>query len=266
MRLLASFSLLLLLCSQPAHAEGSLDLVLALDTTGSMGGLIERAKVELWGIVDQLAASHPDQAQRPPGSIRIGLVAYRDRGDEYVTQLFDLTSDIDLAYATLTAFEADGGGDGPESVNQGLYDAVHGMQWQPGADRQRAIILAGDAPPHMDYANDVPWNETVEAAGRAGIAIHAIQCGSANETKAVWQAIATAGAGRYVALPSHPGAATTSPWDDQLAALNRELAGTVVPYGETLAREKRREAADRSARATGTAAASRRFSRARVSP
>jgi Mg-chelatase subunit ChlD len=255
-----SFSMLLLLCAQSARAEG-LDLVLVLDTTGSMGGLIERAKIELWGIVDQLAASRPThdpgQAQGPPGTIRIGLVAYRDRGDQYVTRVFELTSDIDLAYATLTAFEAAGGGDGPESVNQGIYDAVHAMQWHPGTNRQRAIILAGDAPPHMDYEQDVPWTETVDAARRAGIAIHAIQCGSSNQTRAVWQAIATAGGGRYVALPSNPNAATTSPWDDQLAALNRELAGTLVPYGETQAREQRREAADRSARATGAAAAAR---------
>ncbi|MGD8910277.1 MAG: VWA domain-containing protein, partial [Chromatiales bacterium] len=94
------------------------DVVFALDTTGSMGGLIRAAKEKIWSIATTLA-----QAQPAP-EIRMGLVAYRDRGDAYITQVTDLSSDLDSVYATLMDFRAEGGGDGPESVNQALADAV----------------------------------------------------------------------------------------------------------------------------------------------
>src|SRR6266540_3041669 len=62
----------------PGQATGkaALEMVFVLDTTGSMGGLIEGAKQRIWGIVNEVmqSASHP--------SVRVGLVAYRDRGDE----------------------------------------------------------------------------------------------------------------------------------------------------------------------------------------
>ena len=56
---------------------------------------------------------------KPAPDIRMGLVGYRDRGDEYVTKMTPLTHDLDQVYADLMAYQADGGGDGPESVQSG---------------------------------------------------------------------------------------------------------------------------------------------------
>ena len=85
-----------------------IDVVFALDTTGSMSGLIEAAKEKIWSIASTMASAQPTP------EIRIGLVAYRDRGDAYVTQVIDLSSDLDSVYATLMDFQADGGGDTPD--------------------------------------------------------------------------------------------------------------------------------------------------------
>lgn len=241
---------LALLAPAEAARARQVDLVLVLDTTGSMGGLIERAKAELWGIVDQLSASDPN------ATIRIGLVGYRDRGDSYVTDVFDLSADIDASYAKLVGFQAGGGGDTPESVNAALADAVGRIGWA-GADAERAIVLAGDAPPHMDYPDDVPWSASVSRARALGITVHAIQCGANAETKAVWRQIAAAGGGTYGALAARPDAAAGSPWDEQLAALNRQLAGTVVPFGDAATRERVRSAADETLGADAATAASR---------
>jgi len=71
-----------------------LEMVFVLDTTGSMGALIEGAKQRIWGIVNEVM-------QESHTSVRIGLVAYRDRGDEYVTQVLPLTSDLDQVYTKL---------------------------------------------------------------------------------------------------------------------------------------------------------------------
>ena len=74
-----------------------------------------------------------------------------------MTQVRDLTDDIDAVYAELQRFAADGGGDTPESVNQALHEAVTQLAWSSDAGVYRAIFLVGDAPPHLDYQDDVKF-------------------------------------------------------------------------------------------------------------
>src|SRR5437762_5547170 len=88
------------------------EVVFCLDTTGSMGGLIDAAKQKIWSICNQIAAGQPTP------HVKIGLVAFRDRGDEYVTKVHDLTDDLDAVHSNLMSFKAKGGGDFPESVNE----------------------------------------------------------------------------------------------------------------------------------------------------
>jgi Mg-chelatase subunit ChlD len=118
-----------------AIEKPKVDVVFVLDTTGSMGGLIQTAKEKIWSIATTMAS-----AQQAP-EIRIGLVAYRDRGDAYVTRVVDLSPDLDSVYATLMDFQARGGGDTPESVNKALYDAVHNMSWSQEDQAYQAIFL-----------------------------------------------------------------------------------------------------------------------------
>ena len=77
----------------PINDRPLVEVVFVLDTTGSMGGLIQAAKDKIWSIASSMAAAEPAP------EIRIGLVGYRDRGDQYVTQLVDLSSDLDSVYA-----------------------------------------------------------------------------------------------------------------------------------------------------------------------
>ena len=71
------------------------EVVFCLDTTGSMGGLIEGAKQKIWSITNQIASG------RPIPDVKVGLVAYRDRKDEYVTKVFDLTNDLEEVHKNL---------------------------------------------------------------------------------------------------------------------------------------------------------------------
>ncbi len=137
----------------------TLEMVFVLDTTGSMGGLIEGAKQRIWGIVNEVmqSSSHP--------RVRIGLVAYRDRGDEYVTKVLPLTNDLDKVYSTLMDYRANGGGDEPEDVRRALNDGVSRAGWSQSSPRLAQIIfLVGDAPPHNDYGNEP---DTLTTAARA---------------------------------------------------------------------------------------------------
>jgi len=215
-----------------ASQNPKVDVVFVLDTTGSMSGLIQTAKEKIWSIATTMASAQPTP------EIRIGLVAYRDRGDQYVTKVVDLSDDLDSVYATLMDFEAGGGGDSPESVNKALYDAVHQMSWSEGEQSYQVVFLVGDAPPHMDY-NEVRYPAIVAAANEKGIVINTIQCGDIPTTVPAWTQIASLGQGNFFQVEQAGGAvAFTSPFDAKIAELSAKLDDTRLYYGNEEEKER----------------------------
>ena len=216
-----------------------------LDTTGSMGGLIEGAKRKIWSIATAIVDSNPD------ADIRMGLVAYRDIGDEYVTRKFELTTDIQDLYANLLELKARGGGDWPESVNEALDIAVNKMKWTDGSDVRRIVFLVGDAPPHMDYEQDTKYPVTLKVAKQKDIIVNTVLAGIARDTERVWRDIAQNGNGRYIPIPQDGGQVVIieTPYDEDIIILQREINGTVIPYGPRAlqsAPRKRRNSSRRS--------------------
>jgi uncharacterized protein YegL len=233
-------------------AAPRVEVAFVLDTTGSMSGLIEGAKRKIWSIANQLASGQP----RP--KVRMALIAYRDRGDAYVTRVHELTDDIDAVYADLQQLAADGGGDTPESVNQALHEAVTRLAWSSDKNVYRAIFLVGDAPPHLDYQGDIAYSTSVARARQRGIVINAVQCGDYAETTPIWQQIASTGGGTFAAISQDGGMlALATPMDDELAKLNADLARTLVPYGAPAEQAELEAKRDRAARAEPAAVASR---------
>jgi len=210
---------------QPA-AKPVVDVVFVLDSTGSMGGLIAGAKEESG------ASANSVIGQQPSPTVRIGLVSYRDRKDDYVTRKFDLTDDIDEVFKNLRSFQAGGGGDTPESVNQALHEAVGTMTWSAAKDATKIVFLVGDCPPHMDYQDDIKYPVTCQKAAAAGIIINTVQCGSHGETTPIWQEIARLAEGTYVALAQTGGmVAMATPHDAEIAKLSAALGETALAYG-----------------------------------
>ena len=208
-----------------AAARPRVEVAFVLDTTGSMGGLIEGAKRRIWSIARRIGDGQP----RP--DLRIALVAYRDIGDAYVTQVHPFSSDMDAVYQSLASFRAEGGGDGPEHVSAALHDAVEKLPWSRGA--LKVIFLVGDAPPHVDYQDGFDYRRHAADATRRGIVVDTIQCGGDTQTAAVWQEIAAAGLGHYAQIDGQGGMnAQVTPYDDELARLGTELSGTVVLSGD----------------------------------
>ena len=250
--------------AQPEEKSGlvptikpQVEIVFAIDTTGSMGGLIDGAKRKIWAIANEVA-----RAQQKP-EVKIGLVAFRDRGDAYVTQTTPLTDNLDAVYETLMALRADGGGDTPEDVNAALTDAVHKMQWSEKKGTLKMIFLVGDAPPHMDYDQQQKWQKTAQEAIRKNIYINTVQCGVDGETTAVWKKIAHAAEGRYAAIPQDGGVrvAVTTPFDGELGKLANELDATNFTYGRETERKAkvatRAKAGEYAAAAPAAASAER---------
>ncbi|MDL2268447.1 VWA domain-containing protein [Desulfosarcina sp. OttesenSCG-928-A07] len=218
-----------------ASPQKRIELAFVLDTTGSMTGLIDGAKKKIWSIANRVIDSHPD------ADIRMGLVGYRDLGDEYVTRKFPLTTDVQTLYAHLLAFEAEGGGDAPESVNEALDVAVTQLGWSPPKTPgvSRILFLVGDAPPHMDYNQDRKYPEVIGDAVQRGITVNTVQAGTAAQTQKVWQEMARLGAGQYLSIPQDGGRTTIieTPYDTEIRILQKDLNLTIIPYGTSVRQE-----------------------------
>lgn len=143
-----------------------LDVLFLVDTTGSMSDEIQRIKDTL-ATVTQKAHENGRAID-----LRYGAVLYRDIGDEYLTRTHPFTTNVAEFETALRSVQAGGGGDGPESLNQGLAESIHGVKWRPQA--AKVAFLIADAPPHLDYPEDVPyWDSAIDAVAR-GIRIHAV--------------------------------------------------------------------------------------------
>lgn len=214
--------------AQRTSAQGSprIEVLFVLDTTGSMGGLIKGAKLKIWSIANQMMRADPQPR------LRVGLLGYRDRGDAYVTRFADLSEDMDTIYARLREFQADGGGDGPESVNQALLEAVNRPSWSQDSRVLKIVFLVGDAPPHMDYANDVRYPFSCRQALQRDLIINTIQCGQMAETAFFWKEIAQLGGGTYIPIGQTGDMQVIStPMDAELSRLNTDVGKTIIAYG-----------------------------------
>ena len=122
-----------------------LDVALVIDTTDSMQFVIDDVKKKLAQLVGTLQ-------QMVPAS-RVGIVVYRDKGDEYVVKWTDLSFHTDKLQEFISHVRADGGGDFEEAVKEALEAAVNDLKWRK--DSKKIIILVGGSPPHPWDVDDV---------------------------------------------------------------------------------------------------------------
>jgi hypothetical protein len=228
-----------------------IEVMFVVDTTGSMSGLIEGAKRKVWSIANEILSGEP----RP--RLSVGLVAYRDRGESYVTQVTQPTEDLDSVYQTLQSFQAKGGGDSPEHVNMALNDAFSGVQWSNDS-RLKLVFLVGDAPAHRDYDRHLDYATIVPRARKNGILVNTVLCGNNSSARNQWQEISRLGGGEFFQIAQTGGMAKVStPYDAKLRKIQRELEETRVSYGRAPAREKAAKAKARVLAMDGEAAAAR---------
>jgi hypothetical protein len=127
------------------NPKNKVDVVFAIDTTGSMKDEIKKLREEL---VPRLT-----KELEKFGEIRLGLLLYRDYVDNYryknlPVKYFPFSNSPDEFFSQLNGFSIDGnpGGDIPEAVYEALYASINFYDWDLSA--QRKIILIGDAEPH----------------------------------------------------------------------------------------------------------------------
>ena len=208
----------------PVTGGVPLDVLLLLDATGSMSDEIHQIKATLLSISARIGElpSRPD--------LRFGMVTYRDRGDEFITRVYDFDHDVQQFSDTIREVVADGGGDNSESLNEALYTAIHEPSWRLD-DAIRLVFLVADAPPHLDYAQDYDYAKEMIEANSRGIKIFAIaSSGLDDQGEYIFRQIAQHTMGRFIFIvygaggttPHHVGQYTVEQLDDLVVRLVQE--------------------------------------------
>lgn len=167
---------------------GKGDIFFLVDTTGSMGLAITNVRTSLSStIVPAVADAIAD--------VRMGVGDYRDfstspyggAGDYPFMLRQTMTDDTSRVQTALNALSAAGGGDGPESMLEGLHGAVTGGGCADGFgsacfrnDSHPIIVVVTDAPTHNGPGGDAnydgtvsarSWSETIAALNAGGVKI-----------------------------------------------------------------------------------------------
>lgn len=178
------------------RAKG-LDLMFAIDTTGSMSDELRYLQAELEGVIRRVT----DEKQIP---VRLGLNFYRDEGDEYIVRGCNFSEDIPKAIAVIGGQTADGGGDYPEAVERALSHAIREQSWN--ADSVKLLFLVLDAPPHDTAENAETLRALMTEAAEKGIRIIPVaSSGADTETEFLCRSFALLTGGTYTFLTDHSG-------------------------------------------------------------
>lgn len=143
----------------------AVDLAFVVDTTGSMGNLIATARQQMVAMLRELT-------QAADINLWLGVVEYRDHPpqDTMVYKVHAFTDNLAVAQKTIMRLKANGGGDAPEAVLDGIAAACHELAWWKHS--RRLIVLVGDAPPHGlgarddTFAQGCPCGETIASVTR----------------------------------------------------------------------------------------------------
>lgn len=175
-----------------------LDLMMVVDTTGSMGDEIRYLQTELEDVIERVSRNN---ANLP---IRLSVNFYRDMDDDYVVKSHPFSSNIDEQMAYLRVEYADGGGDYEEAVELALEDAVNNHDWSE--DSTKIMFLVLDAPPHNASDIRASLASTLADAAAKGIRIIPIaSSGVDKSTEFLLRTFAMVTGGTYTFLTNDSG-------------------------------------------------------------
>src|SRR5262245_36592228 len=208
-------------------AAKPIDLVICLDVSNSMDGLIASAKQKLWDIVNDLARAQPTP------DLRVALYSYGHTGYDpktgWVRKEADFTTDLDEIYRKLNGLTTNGG---EEYVARVSRDALRDLKWSSATDAVRIIFVCGNEPASQDPL--VKLADVAAQAKKQGVVVNAIFCGPAEHSDATdWKQFALIAGGRFANIDQDRGAvAIATPFDKELGDLSGKLNTTYLAYGK----------------------------------
>lgn len=219
-----------LLASPPGEKTKSVDVVLCLDTSGSMDGLIDSAKRKLWAIVNDLAKMEPTP------SLRVALYSYGnntyDAKKGWVRREVELSTDLDEVYKRISALRC-AAPNSEEYVARVVRDALTELKWSDEKDALKLLFVCGNEPVNQD--KEVSLSSVAVIAKEKGVLINTIYCGLTNHVDAAgWSAFAADSNGKFASIDQNKAAteaAIKTPFDEEIEKLGTRINGTYLWYG-----------------------------------
>lgn len=229
------------------------DLALCLDISGSMEGLINQARQNLWAVVNELATL------KPTPTLRVALLTFgcsaHDAEKGWVKVETDFTTDLDLVSQKLFALTTNGG---EEYVARVVQTALRELQWSADKQALQLLFVAGNEAATQDP--QVPTADAAKAAIARGIVVNTIYCGNpTDELAPAWREVAKLADGQFAAIQQDDAVVIVTPFDQQLGELSVAMNPTYVLYGQQrLVWAENQSAQDSNAVSLNLAAAAQR--------
>ena len=212
----------------PTHKKNTIQVALLLDTSGSMSGLIEQAKSQLWQILNTLANTEKENEET---KLEIALYQYGSptygKSARQIRQLSGFTSDMDLISEKLFALGTAGG---EEYCGEVITTSIKELEWGKDDSNFKMIYIAGNEPFTQGPIN---YAEACQLAKKQDITVNTIFCGTYQEgVQTMWKQGAQLADGEYMNIDHNQ---TTvyieTPYDKKINELNQKLNETYIPYG-----------------------------------
>ena len=225
-------------------------IAILLDTSGSMSGLIEQAKTQLWRIVNEMATARRGGALP---DLRVALYEYGKSSlpqeEGYIRRILPLTTDLDKVSEELFILKTNGG---REYCGMVIRCAVEALEWSPSNDDLKLIFIAGNEPFTQGPVN---YRDACKAAIGKGVIVNTIHCGGDREgVQGKWKDGALLADGTYACINQNRAIVhIEAPQDAEIARLGADLNSTYIAFG-TGAAEGRTRQAQQDANAASIAA------------
>ena len=211
------------------NASPKIQVAILLDVSGSMEGLIEQAKAQLWSMVNTLGKAQCADKTQP--RVELALYEYgrtnNDAGKGYVKQLSPFTNDLDQVSKILFSLRTNGG---DEYCGQVIYTSMEELGWETSPGNYKVIFIAGNE----DFLQgDLHYTKACKKAKDKGIIVNTIYCGSYQQgIKEHWNLAGECGEGSYTNIDHNAREADIpTPYDSALLVLNTKLNSTYIGYG-----------------------------------
>lgn len=238
-----------------------IQMAILLDTSGSMSGLIDQARSELWAIVNEFIFARK-LGQVP--DFQVALFEYgkssipKDKG--YIRMIVPFTTDLDKVSEELFALKTHGG---DEYCGWVIQEASNQLKWSNSSDDLKVIFIAGNEP---FTQGPVDYRPACQAAISKGIVVNTIHCGSEKDgLNGKWNNGALLADGKYLNIDhNHKTIHIETPQDKEIAELDKKLNDTYIAYGAigTDSRRRQTEQDHNAARLSRSAGLQRAVSKA----
>jgi hypothetical protein len=210
------------------NANPKIQVAILLDVSGSMDGLIEQAKAQLWNMVSVMGKA---QCNGVAPKIEIALYEYgrttNDVKAGYVKKINGFINDLDSLSQNLFSLKTNGG---DEYCGQVIYSSLQELQWDASPENYKVIFIAGNE----DFLQgNLHYTKACTEAKNKGVVVNTIYCGDKMQgIKEHWNLAGECGNGSFTNINQNAKEVEIpTPYDSLIYTYNEKLNGTYIAYG-----------------------------------